>query len=105
VDCRADKDAEHGTIRKWNKRGQGLPFDLQSRIPVSVWVWHMTKALGALIAIATGAALLTVDILPKANETIGTLGGAVLLSLGVMQLFSEFKKWLRIRQLTKQWRP
>jgi len=105
VDCRADKATEHGTIREWNKGAQGLLFDLQSRIPVSVWVWHMTKALGALVAVATGAALLTVDILPKANETIGTLGGAVLLSLGLIQLFSEFKKWMKTRQLTKKWRP
>ena len=57
----------------------------------------MTKVLVALVTVASGAALLTVDILPKANETIGTLGGAVLFSLGLIQLFSEFKKWMQSR--------
>jgi hypothetical protein len=102
VDSHAAKDARAWTIRESNKGEQGLQFDLQRRIPISIWVWHMTKVLGTLVTVASGAALLTVDILPKANETIGTLGGAVLFSLGLIQLFSEFKKWMQSRRLTKE---
>jgi hypothetical protein len=63
----------------------------------------MIKALGTFVTLMTGAALLTANVnFPGGNETFRILGGAILLSLGLIYSFSEVKEWMKTRQLTKQ---
>jgi hypothetical protein len=81
-----------------------LRFDLQTRIPISVWLWRMIKVLGTFVTMAAGATLLTANIdSPNGNETVRIIGGAILLSLGLIHLFSGLKDWMQSRQVTKQW--
>ena len=73
-----------------------------TRIPPSIWLWHAVKALGTFVILATGAALLSANIDSlNGNETVKILGGAILLSLGLIHLFSGFKEWTKRRQLAK----
>ena len=66
-------------------------------------VWGMTKALGLVAILSTGVALIILSIdLPRGNDTASMLGGAILLSLGLIHVYSAFKDHGRIRRLTKQ---
>jgi hypothetical protein len=82
---------------------KALQFQPQTRIPASVWVWRMVKAFGSFVTVVAGVALLSVDInLPFGNDTLRILVGAILLSLSLIYVFSEFKEWTKDRQLFKE---
>lgn len=68
-----------------------------------MWVWRMTKAFGAVAILSIGVVLIILSIdLPGGNGTASMLGGATLVSLGLIHVHSEFKDYAKIRRLTKQ---